>query len=93
MSDAHETKHLRQEGALPVRTGRSSDRPARHPPAQALPLRPLPAISSDQPNQGQADTAAYKLTRRGKSDFPFYEAAARSSHVRRNRGVSPFTGL
>ena len=55
---AHEAKHLRQKGSLPVRGRRAIGRRAQWRSAQALSLRPLPTVSSDQSNQRQADAAA-----------------------------------
>jgi len=50
-------QRLQQEGALPLRAGGARGRRAERAHAPPLSLRPLPAVPSDQPDQGQVDAA------------------------------------
>jgi hypothetical protein len=54
---ANPAEHLPEEGAVPVGRGRAPHRRALRRPAKALPLRPLPHVPPDQPNQGKTRAA------------------------------------
>jgi len=62
---ANPAEHLPEEGALPVSPGRAPHRRALRRPVKALPLRPLPHVPPDQPNEGEASAASATSPLRG----------------------------
>jgi hypothetical protein len=100
--NAHPPKHLREESALPVRPGRPPGRRARRPahpepvgtksppgerPAPTLSLRPLPALPSDQPYQGEEGSEA---DNDNLAPLPSREREGPAAEQRERGGIAPF---